>query len=91
MEHTLNYAASKLILQQNFKDMKNLADPKYCDNLVILTSEIINKYLHSSDIKYLAQKTGVPSELYKNEKIIAFKKPADRFDVKNKTVKKECV
>ena len=88
LEHAVNYTASKLILQQNFKDMQNLADPKYCDNLVILTSEIINKYLHSSDIKYLAQKTGLPAEVYKNEKIIAFKKPADRFDVKNKTVKK---
>ena len=88
LEHAVNYTASKLILQQNFKDMQNLADPNYCDNLVILTSEIINKYLSGSDIKYLAQKTGVPSEVYENEKIIAFKKPVDRFDVKNKTVKK---
>ena len=35
----------KLITQMEFNDMKNLADPQYCDNLVILTSKVIDKYL----------------------------------------------
>ena len=37
--------------------MKNLSDLKYCDDLVILTSNIIANHLSDLDVEYLAQRT----------------------------------
>ena len=34
----INYLASNYILEQNFQDMVNLRDTKYCNDLVIITS-----------------------------------------------------
>ena len=40
----VNTIASKLIREQSFHDMKNLIDSKKCDNLVIITADIFEKY-----------------------------------------------
>jgi len=52
----IDLIATKYILTQNFQDLKNLTKKEYCDKLVILTSEIIKKYMNQRDIKYLAQR-----------------------------------
>lgn len=59
LSNVVNEIASKYIRSQNFNDMKNLSDPKYCDKLVVLTSKIIKEYLDNTTIKYLAAKKGV--------------------------------
>ena len=56
----LNTIAADYILTQNFKDMKNLNEPAYCDKLILLTSEILDSRLTSTQIEYLAQKTNIP-------------------------------
>ena len=53
----IDTVAAQYILTQNFNDMKNLAEKKYCDNLVVLTSEVIGKFLKSKNIEYLADDT----------------------------------
>lgn len=52
----INKIASKIILTQNFYDMKNLQNKQYCDKLVILTSKIIADKLDDLEITYLSQK-----------------------------------
>ena len=52
----IDLIATKYILTQNFQDLKNLTKKEYCDKLVILTSDIIKKYMNQRDIKYLAQR-----------------------------------
>ena len=42
LQKRIDEIASKLITQMKFKDMKNLDKPEYCDNLVILTSKVID-------------------------------------------------
>ena len=48
--------ASKYILTQNFEDLQRLEDKKYCDQLTILTSQIMKDKLTSLEIKYLSQR-----------------------------------
>ena len=64
----LDILATKYILTQNFQDMKKLGDKEYCNKLVILTADIIKKFLKEKEITYIAQRVvdGVPvNRLYK--------------------------
>ena len=86
----LNFIATNYILTQNFTDMENLADVKYCDKLVILTSKIIASKLTNLEIKYLAQKMRYGKEVNVPEKdsvILLDKSNLDDLDV-NSRVKK---
>lgn len=87
----IDFVATNYILTQNFNDMKNLAKLDYCNNLVVMTADIIAKKLNESDIRYLAQriKDGVEINEMVNEKVIYLKK-ADlpELDIKNETQKR---
>jgi len=48
--------AYSLITTQNFQDMKKLESKQYCDNLIILTSKILKKYLNDREIAFLQQR-----------------------------------
>ena len=48
----LNEIASTYILEQNFQDMIRLTNPAYCDDLVVMTSEILNKSYSASQLNY---------------------------------------
>merc|ERR1711966_391791 len=87
----VNNIATNYILTQNFKDMQNLvSDLEYCDNLVILTSKIIQEKVHMKDITYMQQKlkAGIPIDKLANDKIAYFEKPLEKYDVKNTTNKR---
>ncbi len=91
LPQVLNYIASNYIVTQNFQDMVNLRDPKYCDKLVILTSDIINKYLNTKQVEYLAQKTkdGVPiNEIKKDNILYMTKEDYEKLDIRTKIYKK---
>ena len=84
----VNKIASKYITKQNFQDMKNLSKLEYCDKLIILTSNIINKYLDATEVKFLSQKKGVLGETMSRDKILAIDKDSlDNYDISD-TVKK---
>lgn len=51
----LNEIASTYILEQNFQDMIRLTNPAYCDDLVVMTSEIINQSYDASQLNYAYQ------------------------------------
>lgn len=87
----INFIATNYILTQNFTDMENLADAKYCDKLVVLTSKIIASKLTNLEIKYLAQKmrygkeTNIPA---KDTVILIDKSNLDDLDVSNRVKKR---
>lgn len=72
----INAVASDYILSQNFKDMKNLAEPDYCNNLVVLTADVIGKFLKAKDVEYLSKEKieGIEQREVKNENIIYLNK-----------------
>ena len=83
--------ASKYILTQNFRDLKKLDDKKYCDELTILTSEIINNRLSPLEITYLNQriKDGYKVNDEKKDSVLFLKESQLKsLDVKNSIKKK---
>ena len=87
----IDFVATNYILTQNFKDMKNLADIDYCNNLVIMTSKIIAKKLHEDEIRFLAQRIndGVEiNEMVTDKVMYMKKKDCEDADEKNSTTKR---
>ena len=75
----------------NFKSLTKLQDQKYCENMVILTSDIIQKNFNDMEITYLAQRTknGVEiNELTKDNVIFVDKDQLKKYDVSTPLAKK---
>ena len=82
----MDYIATYYILTMDFQSLKKLTEKEYCNNLVILTSDIIKKYFNDLDITYLAQriKNGAEvNELMKEHVTFLTKNQFDSLDVKN--------
>jgi len=95
LSNIVDVIASDYIIKQNFQDMIHLSEMKYCNNLVILTSKIIEENLNEKEIEYMAQrvKNGeTVNEMTKENVIYLDKEFLDDLDVKNKTRKqKMCI
>ena len=55
LRQAVNETATKYILTKEFKRIQDLAREDTCGKLVILTSDLIAKYLDDAEIEYLAQ------------------------------------
>ena len=96
----IDYIATNYILTMNFESLKKLHDKEYCDKLVILTSDIIDKYYTSMDVVYLSQRTKKGennnieeiNELTKDKLLFYNKDNVDTKDFQNSVKKKRmCV
>ena len=67
----VDYIATYYILTMDFKSLSKLSEKAYCDKLVILTSDIIDRYSNDMDVTFLAQriKAGAEVNELKTEKI----------------------
>lgn len=54
LKDTVETIAASYITTPSFTDMKNLSNPNYCNNLVVITSSILNKHLTNKDVMYLS-------------------------------------
>ena len=71
--------------------MENLKDPKYCDKLIVVTSDVLNKYLTKMDVQYLAQKVkqGVEVNEMTSDGLLYLRQDSlPKIDVKNAVTKK---
>lgn len=94
LSNVIDEIATNYILRSNFRDLKNLTDMKYCDNLVILTSDIISKKFTAKDVKFLAQRMRGTEEINEMtaDKIAYFNRDnLFKLDIQNSIQKKECV
>jgi hypothetical protein len=93
----IDYVATYYILTMDFKSLNNLSSKEYCDNLVVITSDIIKNYFNDLQITYLAQrvKNGEEvNELSKENVIFVNKDQLESLDIQNdakKTIKKKRV
>lgn len=93
----IDYIATYYILTMDFKSLSKLSEKEYCDKLVILTSDIINRHFNDTEITYLAQriKNGVEvNELSKEKVTYVNKDQLESLDVSNdanKSIKKKRV
>lgn len=87
----LDYIATYYIVTMDFKSLRKLYEKEYCDKLVILTSDIIQRYFTDLEITYLSQriKNGVEINEEANEKVIFFNKELlAKMDIQNSIKKK---
>jgi len=52
----LDYISSYYILTSDFESLAKLSDKSYCDDLIVLTSEIIDKQFSALEVTYLAKR-----------------------------------
>jgi hypothetical protein len=86
----IDYIATYYILTMDFKSLSNLSSKEYCDELVIITSDIIQNYFNDLEITYLAQriKNGEEvNEMAKENVLFVNKDQLEDLDVKNDTQK----
>ena len=91
---SLNMIATQYIFKQNFQDLKKLRDAKYCNNLVVLTSKIINQNFNSKEIEFLAtkMKKGIKVNELDNQKLVYLQNTnLQNLDVKNASKKQRNV
>jgi hypothetical protein len=82
----IDYIATYYILTMDFKSLSKLSEKAYCDKLVILTSDIIERYFNDMEITYLSQrvKNGVEINDLKKENIIFINKDnLESLDISN--------
>jgi len=93
----IDYIATYYILTMDFQSLSKLSQKEYCDQLVILTSDIIQQYFNDVEITYLAQrvKEGMEVNELNKEKIVFLKKDQlTNLDIQNdaqKSIKKKRV
>jgi hypothetical protein len=93
----IDYIATYYILTMDFKSLSKLSDKEYCDNLVVLTSDIIQKYFNDLEVTYLEQrvKGGIDVNELKKENIIFLNKDQlENLDIQNdaqKSIRKKRV
>lgn len=95
----VDYIATHYILTMDFRSLTKLFDKKYCDNLVILTSEVIERNFTEMEITYLAEriKEGQnvndiakdSAQILEKDKMIFFEKDKlDKLDIQNPNKKR---
>ena len=93
----VDYIATYYILTMDFKSLSKLSEKTYCDKLVILTSDIIERYFNNTEVTYLAQrvKNGVEVNNLKKENLSFINKDnLESLDISNdaqKSLKKKRV
>ena len=93
----IDYIATYYILTMDFKSLSKLSEKAYCDKLVILTSDIIERYFNETDVTYLAQriKNGQEVNDLKKERLSFINKDnLESLDISNdaqKSLKKKRV
>ena len=86
----VDYIATYYILTMDFKSLSKLSEKAYCDKLVILTSDIFERYFNDTQVTYLAQriKNGQEVNDLKTENIrFVNKDNLESLDVSNDTQK----
>ena len=91
----IDYIATHYILTMDFKNLSKLSEKAYCDKLVVLTSDIIEKYFNDMEITFLAQriKNGLEVNDLKKENVMFINKDnLENLDISNdeqKSIKKD--
>ena len=62
LSQSIDYLAANYILTSNFQDLQDLSDASSCKELVVLTSDVLDKYMTERDVAFLQQRLVDPVE-----------------------------
>ena len=91
LAQSIDYLAANYILTSNFKDLQDLSDASSCKELVVLTSDVLDKYMTERDVSFLQQRLeGSVEKNYMTKKSLAYfnEQKLDDMDVKSDLQKK---
>lgn len=89
LSQILDYIATYYILTMDFKSLRKLYDKEYCNKLVILTSDIIQRYFTDMEITYLAKRVSDGVDELEKDKVVFFDRDdLNKFDVQSSVKKK---
>lgn len=79
--------ATNYILTMDFQSLKNMSNPEYCNKLLALTSDIINKKFNRHEIELIEKRVenGVSTETSNNETILYSLSENNNFSPEKKT------
>jgi hypothetical protein len=86
----VDYIATYYILTMDFQSLSKLSEKAYCDKLVVLTSDIIDRYFNDMQVTFLAQRIRQGAEVneLKSENIRFINKDSlENLDISNDTQK----
>ena len=92
MYNLIDYISTYYILTSGFDDLKRLTEKEYCDKLLILTSDVIQRKLNNVEITYLAQRLEKGEEvnlMTKDNVTFIDKDELNNLAVKDGTTKKQ--
>ena len=69
---SIDYIASQYILSADFQSLRQLHEKEYCEKIVVLTSEIIDRYFTNIEINAIADR--IENGIASTEKISFLKK-----------------
>ena len=52
----LETLVTELIIKQSWKDMQKMENVEYCNELVVITSEVLEKHLNDRELAYLEER-----------------------------------
>jgi len=93
----IDYIATYYILTMDFKSLSKLSEKEYCDKLIVLTSDIIQRYFNDTEVTFLAQriKNGLEVNELNKEKVFYMNKDnLEGLDISNdaqKSIRKKRV
>ena len=82
----IDYIASYYILKADFKSLKKLNNPEYCNKLVMITTDVIKKAFNTRDIQFIAKRIqdGLEvNEMKNNNYTYMTHDQLDSLDIKN--------
>ena len=92
MYNLIDYISTYYILTSGFDDLKRLTEKEYCDKLLRLTSDVIQRKLNNVEITYLAQRLEKGEEvnlMTKDNVTFIDKDELNNLAVKDGTTKKQ--
>jgi len=92
LPNLLHIIAAKFIIQSTFQDLENLHKPEYCNKLVILASDVMDKHLNNLEVTFLDKNINTDNNITTKSLVYLAKSDLDQldqldsYDKKNKCV-----
>ncbi len=92
LPNLLHIIAAKFIIQSTFQDLENLHKPEYCNKLVILASDVMDKHLNNLEVTFLDKNINTENNITTKSLVYLAKNDLenvdklDPYDKKNKCV-----
>ena len=92
LPNLLHIIAAKFIIQSTFQDLENLHKPEYCNKLVILASDVMDKHLNNLEVTFLDKNINTDNKITTKSLVYLAKSDLenidklDPYDKKNKCV-----